>query len=370
VTLDAGYEHFSDAWGGVPELRGLDAEGILRAAADGSIEALVLVDVDPLAEFPDRALASAALANCRVVVSVGSFADGAATRADIVLPTTVWGEHAGSATNLEGRVQRLGRKVTPERTAMPAWRVATELALRFGSDFDLETVEEMQREIANLAPAFAGVDDSLLRRARDGVVLPVAEHPEELHFGTARTSAGVSWEPIPPEPVEAGGEVVEGAAVETTDTDSDAETDADASTPVPDGEDADGAAVPVSDLYRWSGEADAVPSVPVDAYALRLVAGRTLYGSDRVVVASPSLARLARGARLMIHPYDRDRLGVADGQQVRATTGRGSVELQVRGDPDTPQGTAFVAINQAGPGAADLIDLSQPVTDLRVETVW
>ena len=72
----------------------------------------------------------------------------------------------------------------------------------------------------------------------------------------------------------------------------------------------------------------------------------------------------------MIHPYDRDRLGVADGQQVRATTGRGSVELQVRGDPDTPQGTAFVAINQAGPGAADLIDLSQPVTDLRVETVW
>jgi NADH-quinone oxidoreductase subunit G len=375
VTLDAGYEHFTDAWGGVPELRGLDAEGILRAAADGSIEALVLVDVDPLADFPDRALASAALANCRVVVSVGSFADGAATRADIVLPTTVWGEHAGSASNLEGRVQRLGRKVTPERTAMPAWRVATELALRFGSDFDLETVEEVQREIAALAPAFAGVDDSLLRRARDGVVLPVADHPEELHFGPAGTWAGVSWEPIPPAPVEAAGEVVEGEVVEggaePADTDADATTPA-ASSPSTGGEDADGAgtAAPVSDLYRWSGDADAVPSVPVDAYALRLVAGRTLYGSDQVVVASPSLARLARGARLLIHPYDRDRLGVADGQQVRVTTGRGSVELHVQGDPDTPQGTAFVAINQAGPGAGDLIDLSQPVTDLRVETVW
>ena len=135
-----------------------------RAAADGGIEALVLVDADPLAEFPDRALASAALANCQVVISVGAFADAASTRADIVLPTTLWGEHSGTGSNLEGRVQRLGRKITAVRTAMPAWRVASELALRFGSDFDLETVEEIQREIATVAPAFAGVDDVLLRR--------------------------------------------------------------------------------------------------------------------------------------------------------------------------------------------------------------
>ena len=164
VTLDSGYEHFAAAWGAVPELRGLDATGILRAAADGGIEALVLVDADPLAEFPDRALASAALANCQVVISVGAFADAASTRADIVLPTTLWGEHSGTGSNLEGRVQRLGRKITAVRTAMPAWRVASELALRFGSDFDLETVEEIQREIATVAPAFAGVDDVLLRR--------------------------------------------------------------------------------------------------------------------------------------------------------------------------------------------------------------
>jgi len=365
VTLDAGYEHFAAAWGGVPELRGLDAEGILRAAADGSIEALVLVDADPLAEFPDRALASAALANCRVVVSVGSFADGAAVRADIVLPTTVWGEHSGSATNLEGRVQRLGRKVTPERTAMPAWRVAAELALRFGADFDLESVEEVQREIARVAPAFAGVDDALLRRARDGAVLPVAEHADELRFGVGRSSAGVSWEPIPPSPVETEGEVVEGGDAADVATAGNGDGEAAASV----GE-SGGPALPTPELYRWNGSAEAVPSVPVDAYALRLVAGRILYGSDRVVAASPSLAHLAPGPRLFVHPYDRDRLGVADGQQVRVTTGRGSVELHVQGDPNTPQGTAFIPVNQAGPGAPDLIDLSEPVTDLRVETVW
>ena len=113
-----------------------------------------------------------------------------------------------------------------------------------------------------------------------------------------------------------------------------------------------------------------MPSVPVDAYALRLVAGRTLYGSDRVVVASPSLAELVRGPRLLVHPFDRDRLGVTDGQKVRLTTGRGSVELDVHADASTAQGTAFIAVNESGPGAPELIDLAEPVTDLRVETVW
>ena len=357
VTLDSGYEHFAAAWGAVPELRGLDATGILRAAADGGIEALVLVDADPLAEFPDRALASAALANCQVVISVGAFADAASTRADIVLPTTLWGEHSGTGSNLEGRVQRLGRKITAVRTAMPAWRVASELALRFGSDFDLETVEEIQREIATVAPAFAGVDDVLLRRARDGVVLPLSEHADEIAFGVGRSAAGVSWEPIPPTPEEPTPE--EATPEEATPAEETPESVADSAP-----------AVPLPELFHWSANAEAVPSVPVDAYALRLVAGRTLYGSDRVVVASPSLAELVRGPRLLVHPFDRDRLGVTDGQKVRLTTGRGSVELDVHADVSTAQGTAFIAVNEAGPGAPELIDLAELVTDLRVETVW
>ncbi len=340
VTLDAGYEHFDAAWGGVPELRGLDAAGIIRAAADGKIEALVLVDADPLADFPDRSLARTALANCNVVISVGAFGDAAAIRADIVLPTTLWGEHPGTTSNLEGRVQRLGRTVSPVSTALPTWRVAAELALRFGVDFDLETVEEIQDEIARVAPAFAGVDAALLRRARDGVVLPLAEHAGEIAYGVGRVASGLSWEPIPPTPEE----VVEPEEVE--------------------------AELPATDLFQWNaGAAPPAPFVPVDAYALRLVAGRELYGSDRIVVASPSLARLARGPRLLVHPFDRDRIGVADGDVVRATTGRGSVEMPIQADAGTPQGVAFVAVNQAGPGAADLIDLTQPVTDLRVETV-
>jgi hypothetical protein len=41
----------------------------------------------------------------------------------------------------------------------------------------------------------------------------------------------------------------------------------------------------------------------------------------------------------------------------------------VRDDPDAEPGSAFIAVNRAGPGAPDLIDITAPVTELRVETI-
>ncbi len=122
-------------------------------------------------------------------------------------------------------------------------------------------------------------------------------------------------------------------------------------------------------LHTWSGSAETPAAVPVDAYSLRLVVGRTLYGSETIVAASPVLARLAPDGALLVSPRDRDRIGVADGDRVRVTSPRGTLELPVQGDPATPLGVAFLAINRAGPGAADLVDVSAPVTDLRVETI-
>ena len=61
VTLEDGREAFTAAWGAVPEARGLDATGILAAAAEGRIEVLVLLGADPVCDFPDRALAERAL---------------------------------------------------------------------------------------------------------------------------------------------------------------------------------------------------------------------------------------------------------------------------------------------------------------------
>jgi predicted molibdopterin-dependent oxidoreductase YjgC len=202
VSLEEGREAFTTAWGRVPAAAGLNATGILHAAADGRIHALVLLGSDPLSDFPDRALARAALDGPVTVIAVDAFLSESSRRADVVLPATLWGEKQGTVTNLEARVQRLGRKVAPAGSAMDDWRIAAELALRLGSDFDLEQVDEVTDEIAAVAPSFAGATAELLRQARDGVVLPVSEHASEIVRRAggltilADDGPGASWEPI------------------------------------------------------------------------------------------------------------------------------------------------------------------------------
>ncbi len=361
VATEQGREWFETAWGGVPAEPGLDAAGILRAAVEGRVRALVLLGCEPEADFPDAALARDALAAVDFTVAVGAFESESTKHVDVFLPVALWGEKEGTTTNLEGRVQRLGRKVAPPGVVMTDWRIAAELALRLGSDFDLLDVGEVQDEIAAVASAFRGADASLLARARDGVVLPAREHLDEVEYGPAGI-APVSWEPLPSgsdaQPTPAGEPSGNGEGGEPqTDDVAEAEDD-DEELPEP------------PPVYVWDRAAERRDTPARDSYALRLVVGRALYDGGWVTERSPSLAELAPGTVLHVHPTDRDRLGVSDGDRVKVTSARGMTVLRVRADRSTPAGTAYLAWHQPDErGAGELVESGAPVTDVRVETV-
>ena len=112
------------------------------------------------------------------------------------------------------------------------------------------------------------------------------------------------------------------------------------------------------------------PDLPApDAYSLRLVSGRRLYDGGTLLAHSPSIAGLAEPATVRINPADFDKLGIADGDEVRVTSARGSITLPARRDRAVPVGAAIVPFNQPGGGGGDLIDVRRPVTDVRLETV-
>ncbi len=360
VTLDAGREWFTERWGAVPAERGLDAEGILRAAADGKIRVLVLLGADPVSDFPDAALARRALDAVDTIIVVDGFDSESTTRADVFLPATLWGEKAGTVTNLEGRVQRVGRKVAPEGTAMDDWRIATELAARLGHELDLESVDEVTDEIARVAPAFAGVSSELVARARDGVVVPMAAHAGEIVLRArdlsimADDGSGTSWDPIKVEgvdPAEADVAAAEAGASDATDT---------AATT---------ASVDVPALYTWDRLAPHPEAPARDAYALRLVVGRSLYDDGRLVSETPLLQRLVPEPGLRVSPSDLARIGVDSGGQVKVTSTRGSQVVAVRSDAGIPAGIACMDFSADALGAALLVDSSLPVVDLRVESL-
>jgi len=362
VSLDAGREWFTEAWGGrLPAARGLDTHGILEAAAAGKIEVLVILGSDPVADFPDTDLARRAIAGAKHVIAIGGFLTGTSRGSEVVLPPTLAGEKTGSITNLEGRVQRVNRNVAPEGGAMDDWRIALELALRLGTELDIATVEELTDEMARVAPAFEGVTASLLARARDGVVLPLRAHREEVVLRTralpilADDGSGTSWDPIK----------VEGEVASDEDVAAEAEGAA--------GDGAEHAVVAPARvapaLWEWDGPRPGAEVTPRDAYALRLVAGRRLYDHGRLVSESPVLIRVRRPFPLHVNPQDAARLGVELGSRVRVTSTRGTQVVAIEPDAGVPMGVARLDFSADGSGAAELIDASTAITDLRVETM-
>ena len=173
--LDDGRAWFSDGWGTCPPSAGLDTAGDPRGRGRRRLQVLVLLGADPLGDFPDRELARAGPRRGRFVIAVDAFLTDSARQADVVLAAATFAERPGTTTNLEGRVTRLGQKITPPEVAWPDWMIAVELAFRLGDDLGFVSLEEIADEIERLAPAFTGLTAAVLadRPNRDGVVLPL-----------------------------------------------------------------------------------------------------------------------------------------------------------------------------------------------------
>ena len=177
VALDGASAELRAAWPKLPAARGLDARGILEAAADGRITTLVLLGCDPLSDFPDRDLAQRALDRVDRVIAVDLFVNASVAHADIVLAAAGPTEVAGTFTNLEGRISPLAQQVTPPGTARADWIIAADLATHLGHNLAVESREQIWDEITRLSPAHEGLD---IAAVADGVVVqrgPVAYSP-------------------------------------------------------------------------------------------------------------------------------------------------------------------------------------------------
>ena len=365
VGLDDGRAHLHETWSTVPATAGLDTAGILGAAADGKLDVLVLLGADPLADFPDADLARRALAGARTVIAVDTLPTASVRQADIVLPAAGWAETDGTTTNIEGRVSRLTRKVTAPGTARADWVIAAELAFRLGDDLGFESVEEIVAELGRISPLHQGLTIETV--GVDGVVLPVDTETPEVE--SPDPDSGVD--------AEAADAAVEAAGTEDESEQQEADavaTEAQADAEADDADDRPAPAVeqsaPASPTPGLTFTAPQVDVPQPDGYKLRLVTTRSLYDLGATTQASASLAGLAPGAVLRLHPNDFDRLGVSAGTVVTVSNregGRGAITVPVQPSLEVPRGAAHVSYLQPGGSAADLIAADRLVTDVRVE---
>ncbi|HWW53983.1 MAG TPA: molybdopterin-dependent oxidoreductase, partial [Acidimicrobiales bacterium] len=401
IGLEDGREWFTTQWGSVADGGGLDTAGILTAAAEGRVHALVLLGADPLADFPDRELARRALSSVSVLLAIDCFVTGSSAQATVVLPAAGYAERRGTTTNLEGRITRVGEKVVPRGTAWPDWMIAVELADALGADLGVETIDGLWDEIERVAPSHRGITRPLLAAPGrvDGIVVgrqladpavgartsaevaerdPSAmEHPATVLDGASR-SVGLRIEggfTVTPVVLRTSSEVPEpsGPEEETKPSGDAEQKDVDVAQAPADTvpEPVLAAAEPteaVPDVRPWTGPKTPYATPVLDAYSLRLVATRALYDESVSIQHSPSLSGLARQVAVRLHPGELERIGVGNGDRVRVSSNRTSLTLEAIADAGVPRGSAAIEFNLPGPGAADLIDSALPVTDVRVET--
>jgi NADH-quinone oxidoreductase subunit G len=131
----------------LPSTPGRDTAGILAAAADGTLGALLVAGVDP-ADLADPEAALAAIDAAGFVVSLELRPSAVTERADVVFPIAPPPEKSGTFVNWEGRHRPF--PATLQHGAMPDLRVLGTLADELGVDLALPTAEVARAELLEL----------------------------------------------------------------------------------------------------------------------------------------------------------------------------------------------------------------------------
>lgn len=158
---------FGREWGAEISARpGCGTREIFVNAATGKVAVLLLMGADPLTDLPDRSLALEALGRAGFVIAIDIFMTQSASAADVIFPAATFGEQSGTVSNIEGRLTWLSPKVAPPGQAQPEWYILDQIAARVrGSNPRWGAAEEVFKEMANHAPAFAGLDSATVKFA-------------------------------------------------------------------------------------------------------------------------------------------------------------------------------------------------------------
>ena len=148
---DASVARVSRFWNtsAVARQPGLKAVDMFEAVHDGRIKALWIMATNPAVSMPNANRVREALAACPFVIVSDCVADtDTAHYADVLLPTTTWGERDGTVTNSERRISRQRPFKSAPGEAREDWSIVCDVASRLGfaEGFDFRSPAEIFAE--------------------------------------------------------------------------------------------------------------------------------------------------------------------------------------------------------------------------------
>ena len=118
-----------------------------------------------------------ALENLDFLIVQDIFLTETAKFAHVVFPSACFAEKDGTFTNTERRVQRVRKAIDPPGEAKQDWQIICELASILGYPMAYHSPEEIFNEITSLTPSYAGMSYARLEGKGLAWPCPNAEHP-------------------------------------------------------------------------------------------------------------------------------------------------------------------------------------------------
>jgi predicted molibdopterin-dependent oxidoreductase YjgC len=294
---EAARARFERAWGVpiVPKY-GWHLTAMFEAMERGDLTGLYVIGENPASSEADLHRAKRLLAGLDCLVVQDIFLTQTAEMADVVLPASAsWAESEGTITNSERRVERVRRALDPPGEAKDDLWIIAQLAKRLGFDWGDITPESAWDELRSLSPMHAGMSYRRLDEV-GGIQWPCWD---EEHPGTKFLHARLWLDP-------------------------------------PD----QGMKAPIS-VTPFEPPVDELS----EEFPLRLTTGRRLDSFNTGVQSGGFASPMRRGESIDVSPEDAEMLGVTQGERVRVSSRRGSLEVPVHIDHSLRPGLVFMTLH-------------------------
>ena len=137
---------------------------------EGKIKALYIFGEDPFITLPNLERLKNGLHQLEFLVVQDLFMTHIGSYAQVILPGVSFAEKDGTFTNMERRVQRVRKAISPVGDSRPDWKILCDLSTKMGYSMDYESPGAIMEEIGSLAPIYANVHYSDLEK--DGIQWP------------------------------------------------------------------------------------------------------------------------------------------------------------------------------------------------------
>ena len=296
VENDAHRAKFEKVWGApIPDKTGWHLALMFEAMERGELRSLYIIGENPAQSEADVQRAIKLLQGLDNLVVQDIFLTKTAEMADVVFPAAAaWAECDGTVTSSERRVQRVRKALDPPGEAKDDVEILCRLATALGHPWKTPTAEEAWNELRSLSPLHAGMSYTRLAEL-GGIQWPCSDenHPGSPFLHGRLWERPVGGRPAPFTPVEFY--------------------------------------PPVDELN--------------DDFPLRLTTGRRLDSFNTGVQTGGYASPLRAGETLDLAPSDGARYDVTEGERVRISSRRGSVEAPVRFDENLRPGLAFLTVH-------------------------